>query len=396
MKIVKCIVTLSFCALFILTPAAFGGEAKVFSIKPSNSTEIKADTHHLDIIFITGWVSSKDNFFKSLLSSSSKTAAAISASGTYFDGDQLKNAWIVENQDVGNKLDRPWGIANKTLLSAIPADTLIPNIIVKFEIHKDDRLKQLLGLFKAAEPATGATVEPYLTYATMVDGFFTSMFGTEKTKYPFLMDVGLSDPSVKSAHGIYEHYIIGIAPSKDGDSWLDSLDGSKLSFNMSTKQLTYDGNNVTDHTYAVFLVQRAESPNVPQLLYNSRAPWAVLALGTFYQAPLPKIAKKEDIQGVETQYIKNLGDCVGLLQRELRFSAFDRASAMYAFAQRAAELVTYACKEGNVAQADCKTAQLNAYESGISNIFPLENALANDSARRLSQKLNEKIKALAQ
>jgi hypothetical protein len=167
---------------------AFGGEAKVYTIKLANAAEIQSDSDHLNIIFVGGWVSSKDGFFRRLLSSNSKTAATISATGTYFDGDQLKNSWVIENSDIGGKLDRPWGVANKILLSDIPADTLIPNISVKFEIHKDDRLKQILGVFQNAEPKAGPAVEPYLTYATMVDGFFTSVFGTDKTKYPFLMD----------------------------------------------------------------------------------------------------------------------------------------------------------------------------------------------------------------
>jgi hypothetical protein len=375
----------SVCFLCVTTALGFGREAKVYTIKLDNAAEIQSDSDHLNIVFVSGWISDKDTFFKRLLSRKSKTAAAIDATGTYFDGEQLKNSWVVENSDVGGNLDRPWGVANRTLLSDIPADTLNPNITVKFAIHQEDRIKQILGVFQNAEPTVGATVQPYLTYATMVDGFFAAAFGTDKTKYPFLMDTGLSDQNVKSPLGMYEHYLIGIAPNKDGDEWLRSLDGSKLAYEASTKLLTYNSQPVTDHTYAVFLIQRAVRPNIPSLLFESNAPWAVLGLGTFYQSPLAKIEKKEDIVGVEIQYIKNLSDCVGLLKRELRFSAFDRASAMGTFAGRSEELVAASCKQGNVPVADCETPQLDAYRAGITDLFKLQSFASREAALRQSK-----------
>jgi hypothetical protein len=205
----------------------------------------------------------------------------------------------------------------------------------------------------------------------------------------------LSDQNVKSSNGMFEHYLVAVAPNKDGDDWLNAVDGSKLAYSDSTKMLTYDGQQVIDHTYAVFIVQRGNRANIPSLLYNSNAPWAVLALGTFYQAPLPKISKKDDIAGVENQFIKNLGDCVGLLKRELRFSAFDRASAMYAFAARSAELVTAACKEGGLASNDCPTPRIDSYESGISGVFPLQSAESKEAAKLRSKSLNQQISAIA-
>ena len=73
--------------------------------------------------------------------------------------------------------------------------------------YREDRFKWLITAFQSSEPTTGLSVEPYLTYAKMVDSFLTALFGTDKTKYPFTLDAGLADNNVKSSKGMYEHYI---------------------------------------------------------------------------------------------------------------------------------------------------------------------------------------------
>jgi hypothetical protein len=220
---------------------------------------------------------------------------------------------------------------------------------------------------------------------------FTNVFGTDKTKYPFLLDAGLSDQNVKSANGFYEHYLIAISPNKDGDQWVTSLDGSQLGFDSDRKLLTYKGQQVTDHTYAIFLIQRAQRPNVLSLLFTSNTPWAVLGLSTFFQAPLPKITKKDDISGVEGQYVKNLGDCTGLLKRELRFSALDRATALYAFADRAKEMIAASCKDSNISASDCGTPQLDSSKQGMADIFQLKSPGSQLAAQSASQALRQQV-----
>lgn len=141
------------CVLFFAIPFALAGEAKSYSVKATNAGDIVSDRDHFDVIFVSGWVSQKDSSFQKLLSKNHKATADINASGTYFDGEQLKNAWIIENSDIpGNKLDRPWGVTDKVLLSAIPSDTVVANIVVKFELYKDDRIKQALGVFQEPNP----------------------------------------------------------------------------------------------------------------------------------------------------------------------------------------------------------------------------------------------------
>ncbi len=386
---------LCLCALLFTAQLVFSSEAKTYSVKLSNAADIRSESDHFNVVFVSGWVSQKDDFFLTLLSHNNKAAAIISASGTYLDGDQLKNAWVVENTDIpSNKLDRPWGVSNKILLSAIPADTAVANIVVSFELHKDDRIKRALGLFQNAEPAIGLAVQPYLTYASLIDGFFTTFFGTDRTRYPFLMDTGLSDANVRSADGMYEHFLIGISPNDEEDTWLVSLDGSKLAYDPSTKLLSYNGQVVKDHTYAIFMVQKAPGPDIRKLTYASNAPWATLGLATFYQAPFPNITKKEDIPAGEKTYIKNLSDCTGLLKRELRFSAYDRAKALLAFADSAKHTITATCGQGGIAVSDCKTAQLDNFISQIADMFGLSSA-SKKALVMDALTLNEQIRAIA-
>src|SRR4029077_5914548 len=119
-----------------------------------------------------------------MVSDKKKISAAISATGKYFDGDQLSNAWLVENADIAPNLNRAWGVSNKVLLKDIPADTVDVNIVVKFAIYQEDRLAQLLGAVKGAEPIPGvSSVEPYMTYANLIDGMMKAIFKTDKQKF---------------------------------------------------------------------------------------------------------------------------------------------------------------------------------------------------------------------
>src|SRR5207253_103068 len=100
-----------------------------------------------------------------------------------------------------------WGVANKDLLSNIPADTAIVTFTIKMAAYKEDRFKQLIDAFKGAQPSTppvgfSLTVEPYMTYASVADALFATLFGTNKTTYPFLIETGISDNNVKSTNGM--------------------------------------------------------------------------------------------------------------------------------------------------------------------------------------------------
>jgi len=385
-------------AVFCFATTCNAREAKVFMVKKSGGKEIVSDKDHITITFVSGWVSKKDSTLTRIFSTANKLTANADATGTYFDGDQLKNAWVVENTDVTHNLDRPWGAANKDLLSDIPADTANIVFTLKMGAYKDDRFKQLIDAFKGSQPTSppagfSLTVEPYLTYATMADALFSTLFGTNKTTYPFLIESGIVDNNVRSTNGMLEHYLVAIAPSVDSDPWLGAVDGSKLAFDESSADLKYDGQSVKDHTYAVLWIGSAPRSDIPRMLFNSKAAWAVLALTNFYTAPLPDITGKDDVPRFDKSYVPQLGACVDQLKRELRFSAFDRATALFAFSERSKKMISAACGTKGIVAADCKTPQIDTFEDGINGIFGLQNpqtkTLVPDDAKKLNHQLNE-------
>jgi hypothetical protein len=351
----------------ILVGCCYAREAKVFMLKASNAPEIRSDRGHLNLVFVAGWVANKDSLVNRIFSRATKLSAQAEAVGTYFDQDQLKNSWIIENTDVSHTLNRPWGAANKTLLASIPADTAIVSFTLKMAAYKEETFRKLINSFKSSEPGTGIAVEPYLTYATVADGLFSTLFGTDKTTYPFLLDTGISDNSVMSSAGFYEHYIISIAPNSDNDPWFNALDGSKLSY--ASNDLKYDGQSVKDHTFAIVFVGTAEAPDIPKLLLQSRAAWAVLALTNFYSAGLPDIGSKDDVPKQDKTMKQQLAACIDQLMRELRFSAYDRAKGLTAFSDQAKKSISDACAAKNIAVSDCKTPQIDAFKDGINGIF---------------------------
>jgi hypothetical protein len=387
MKVSKIVVAL----FFLVGWPCLGREAKVFMVKAQNAVEIRTDNGHLNVVFVAGWVAQKDGVFLKIFSSANKLTAQADAVGTYFDNDQLKNSWFIENTDISHTLDRPWGAANKVLLSGIPADTAIVSFSLKMAAYKDDTFKKLITAFKGAEPGTGIAVEPYLTYATVADGLFSTLFGTDKTTYPFLIDTGISDNYVKSLNGIYEHYIIAIAPNSDKDDWLKSVDGTKLAYDDGTKALKYDGKSVNDHTFAIIFVGSALEPDIAKLMFESKAAWAVLALTNFYTNGLPEISSKDDVAKQDKTMTQQLGACIDQLKRELRFSAYDRAKGLRAFSEQAKKSISAACKAKSIGDADCKTPQIDNFEGAINDVFHLTNPATIKSVLDGATKVNTEL-----
>lgn len=376
-------------------------EAKPFMVKRQGNKEIVFEKDHFTVTFTTGWVSKKDSLLQKIFSSPKKLTADATASGTYFDGDMLKNAWVVENTDISHDLDRPWGIANTDLLSGIPADTVIATFTIKMAAYKEDTFRNLIGAFKGAQPTSppagfSLTVEPYLTYASIADSIFSTLFGTDKTTYPFLLESGILDNSVKTDKGMLEHYIVAIAPNTDGDDWLRNLDATKLTFDEGSATLKYDGQPVKDHTFAVISVTGAPPTDIEKMLFNSKAAWAVLALSDFYNAPLPDINAKEDVPRFDKAMVPLLAACVDQLKRELRFSAYDRATALLAFANRSKKMILAACAAKGIADTDCKTPQIDNFANGINDIFGIQHPdtkkLIRPAADKLNKQLNENEK----
>jgi hypothetical protein len=185
-----------------------------------------------------------------------------------------------------------------------------------------------------------------------------------------------------------------IAPNSDNDTWLKSVVGSKLSYDDTDNVLKYDGHPVSDHTFAIIGVSSAPAPNIPKLLYTSKAAWAVLALTDFYTATLPDVNSKDDVPRVDKLMLQSLAACVDQLKRELRFSAYDRALALRAFAERSKKLIGSACSAKNISATDCKTPQIDSFEDGIDGIFGVVHSDTKRDLMRGTVKFNQAVQQL--
>ena len=321
--------------------AADSTTVKLFQVKTSaDAPEIDNEKDHFDLVFVAGQISQKDSIWRSIISKQNKLSATINATGTYFDGDALKNAWIIENTDISRVFNGSWGVASKTLLQAIPADTANVSIDLTVADYKDDRIQQLLGAVKSSEPSLGIAVEPYATYATVVSNVMSAAFDPAKTSFPFKITAGVNDGSVTSTNGMYEHYIVAVAYHDESDSMLQ-WDESKITVTRGGT-LNYDGKPVTDHSFAILSVRKAPSPNIDKLVFSSQAPWAVLAKNSFVTPPPLHVATQADVASADAAQSANLSTCEDLLKKELRFSAVDRAAAIDSFATQAKKYIAKA------------------------------------------------------
>ena len=75
MKVIRVLLAAFLC---LNAGTTYAIPAKVFSIKKQNPIEILSDKGHIDMTFVTGWISSKDGLISKILSNNTKLAAAAS------------------------------------------------------------------------------------------------------------------------------------------------------------------------------------------------------------------------------------------------------------------------------------------------------------------------------
>jgi hypothetical protein len=112
-------------------------------------------------------------------------------------------------------------------------------------------------------------------------------------------------------------------------------------------------------------------------------------LTNFYSDTLPEISTKDDVPKIDKAFVPQLAACVDQLKRELRFSAYDRAVALRAFAERAKQMTAMACAAKNIAAQECKTPQIDSYESGIDVVFEIKNPETKTDIPKAGEKLNK-------
>jgi hypothetical protein len=363
-------------------------EAKVFYVPLAQAGDIAMDQDHMTMTLQHGWVSSRDSFLMTLFSKKSKLAIGIDGTVLYFDGDKSTYSKLLENTDINPKTDRPWG-AVLNLMDAVPADAS-PSFAFKLSVYRDDRLGQILTSAKGAEPPTLTTqIDLWVGYGNLLSALLKSVFDTGKTNYPFILTFDVKASSLPVAGKIKEHYEISIAPNKDGDSFLAGIDATKLNYNEGSQNLMYNGNQITDHSYAVVKITKAPSPDITQLLLESKAPWAVLAVTQFLGIATQDVQNKDQIIQLAKNQLTQLKTELDLLKNEHRFSKYDRAEAILAFAKESETAVSKVCTLRAVTTADCPTADLDQFIAQIKQVFglPVDAALPRPGSKPLNMNI---------
>ncbi|MHC4847141.1 MAG: hypothetical protein ACYTEG_01665 [Planctomycetota bacterium] len=361
-------------ALLLLVGPLAAGEAKKFIVGIAGAKEIDFARDHFSIGIVDGWVSSKDGFFKALLSKRKKMVVGIEGEVTLFDNEVVKQAIVHNNEDIGRRLDRPWGL-NLMLQSRVPAD-VSSRLEFRIALHRDDRIAQI---FKAAEDSNAAIVadlfaKDWAGYAKFVSSIFKSVFGTDKTNYPFYARIDVPHSDSSGVHEMKEHYIVLIAPSSDKDRGLQDMDQSKLAYDASKRQLLYGSDIMKGRTYVVLKVSLARGYEILQLLYESKAAWAVLARETLDGMATGSAKNAEDLQGLSAERLKHLNAELELLIKEHRFTKYERAVALYAFCNEAIVAIEKRGKELGLPKSP--VADLTNYRDRIAKRFGLSTELA--------------------
>jgi len=360
-----------------LNQSTFGQEAASFQVRPANSQQIRIKKDHFSVSLIRGWISSNDGFFQSILSKKDKLVISIKASSSFFDGASNDFAFVLENTDIAKKTDRPWG-TSKLLLDRIPADCS-SSIDLKAAVDRKGRLTAIFDAIKSNEP-TGVAIDsiPWFGYSKLVAGVVTAAFGATKSSYPFKWAGDIKVGSVVTPDTISEHYLILISPAKDGDNFPNTLDGSKLSWDETQQQLVYNGQVVKDHSYAVLKISKAGQYDIPSLIFESTAPWSVLAVSQFFAPGAVDVEDGNQVAKLSRSVTDQLKIELDLLKKEHRFSAFDRAAALYSFSDRSKSVIQRLCKQKNIPDAKCDTSDLENFQGSILAFFNLPQSDLQD------------------
>lgn len=358
------------CLALLPTGLLAQGEASRYVYIPPDAQEIIESKDYFSLSLVQGWYSSRHNFLQNLLSQDTKASVLLQSTMATFDGEVIEKAETFSNTDVKRNVDRSWGL-NPTLFDRLPGN-LNPSLNVQIAIYRQDNLSSVLGALDDSKQFLPPDViaSPVIGYARAITGVFRNVFGTDRTRYPFIWQGNLrSAATAMTSRGMKEHYIILIAPRARNDALYGALDASKLSFDLGAQRLKYNANLVTDWSYAVFHVRKVTPYNILQLVNGSNAPWAVMARSYFIALPTSDFRNKEELGALERSVLTQLSNMTDLLGRERRFSSFSRTEALVTFSKRARDQIRQRCTQLQIADADCPINQLNNYVSNAESTF---------------------------
>jgi len=367
------------------------GEASRYVLVPPGAREINSSRDYFSISLVQGWLSTRHSFLERLLSNTSKFTVLVQGHADFFDGQKIEVAYTFSNTDIRANVSKAWGM-NPQVFPKLPADAGT-TLLTRLAVYQEDRTATLLAELdrsKAFLPADLFAGQA-LGYAQVVSGVFRALFGTDKTKYPFLWEGDvLSSPVARTQDGFKEHYIVLVAPRSADDNTYLQLDPAKLSFDVNSQRLQYDGQFVTDWSFAVFYVRKEDPYDLMLLTNQSTAPWATLAVSVFRAVPVDEAGTAQELRTLAKGLVTQLTTELDLLKRELRFSAYSRSVMLASLAGTARDLILERCQSLSIATAECPVGQLTQLAATATRAFGLPERLQGgvlEDAAKLSRTL---------
>jgi len=358
-KVARLAALVMLSVFFSATLCIAQGEANRYVIIPDNAADINAKTDYFSVSLVQGWLSSRHSFLQSLLSTGSKFTVLINGEATFFDGQRIDAVTTSSNTDIRRGDSKPWGI-NPTLFPRLPGDVDM-EITTQLAIYQEDTMARVLTAVDQSKASIPADViaSPALGYARAVSNIFRALFGTDKTRYPFIWSGSLKSSSVpRTSDGIKEHYLILVAPRDRHDEEYRRLDASRLSFDLASQRLRYNNTPVTEWSFAVFYIKKEQPYDINNMANGSSAPWATLIVNVFRAIPADESATAQELRTLSRTLVTQLTNETDLLKRELRFSDYSRGLVLASLASHAKDQIAARCVAIKIETSQCPTSQL--------------------------------------
>lgn len=364
--------SLSAVALLFAQPIPTAAiEAHPFRVVAEDEQPIDLVRDHYCVEFLGGWVSSKDKSLQAVLAKKTQLVESMSTSVKYFDGPpQEYFAHVGEQKDLKKGTARRWG-GHKILVDNLPADVRA-ELGLKLLVHREERLAPVLeGLTKATPPATA--LEPWLGYTTAVTSVLSQLSDAGVTSVPFEWSGPIKVSEVIDGEAMHAHYLFLVAPRDDRDRV--ELDGTKLSY--EDGWLLYDGERITENSWAVLRIYRSPAPAINRLRLESQKPWAIVANRVF-STSMTELHDARELMARVEGLIDLLDTEQSLLKQEHRFSAYDRAVALRSQALFLEGRVQSVCALRDIEEWECPAEGLGVYANALATSFGLaEDRLAD-------------------
>lgn len=345
-------------------PAVAGGTARTVEMEVSGGAAIDPTEDHYSISYLGGWLTSNSDFFTLLLSHPVGGVFDINGQFTFEDGTTQTLDFPTAIDNPTSQLGRPLGIEG-VIFGDIPADISKLKLQARISVTKDDRVNDLIKAI--TDEKNGPTALPaevftsqWLGYANLFSTISRTLFKTDKESVDIFGQSTISRPKK-------EKIVMMISSTKENDQNISSLLNSKLSFENGI--LKYDGNPTPkEWTYLVFKISKAEKRSAPQRAIGLDTPWSTVINTQLNVLPVNKVKDESQLEILADNTLTAIYNLQKFLVLDRSFTTYDRAAALYYYADRSAETIDATCKSKNF--NNCPTSELKQYSDNIETVFP--------------------------